>query len=541
MTDVSMGSAAAAAKIAEAASTGPVLAADGTPLKRVLQRALRREKLRALMLIAPLLIFVLVSFIAPIADMLFRSVENEIVAETLPRTVDALDDWDYTAGQAPGEDVFAALYVDLFEAEEFKIHTRLGSRLNYETTGVSSLFRKTGRGVGRMDTDEYTKAFEALDPAWDAIRPHGSRSMGAPGIRIGAARNRVGLGHAGSAVIDQPGATTWPPKTPEDVLYTTLYRDLTANASAVVTGYSGPRRRPAEGRRRRPPRTSRRCRCSEQFVDIDEDWGNVEVWGTIKAFSPKYTPGYFLAAVDLQETPAGIESQPDDQKIYILLFKRTLFMSLVIMGSCILLGYPIAYLLANLPLRTSNLLLILVLLPFWTSLLVRTSRLEGAAAAAGRDQRHPGLGRHRRRRQPAGDDQQPVRHHRRDDAYPAAVHDPAALFGDEDDPADLCARRQIAGRDELDGVLAGLFPAVGARHRRGLDPRLHPGHRLLHHAGARRRHHRYLHLEPDRLSHLVARSTGVLPPRLGTILLAVVLVLYWVYDKIVGIDNVSLG
>jgi len=40
---------------------------------------------------------------------------------------------------------------------------------------------------------------------------------------------------------------------------------------------------------------------------------------------------------------------------------------------CILLGYPIAWLLANLPLRTSNLLMILVLLPFWTSLLVRTS------------------------------------------------------------------------------------------------------------------------------------------------------------------------
>jgi putative spermidine/putrescine transport system permease protein len=39
----------------------------------------------------------------------------------------------------------------------------------------------------------------------------------------------------------------------------------------------------------------------------------------------------------------------------------------------LLLGYPVAYLLSNLPLRTSNLLLILVLLPFWTSLLVRTS------------------------------------------------------------------------------------------------------------------------------------------------------------------------
>ena len=47
---------------------GPMLAADGTPLKRSLARALRRQKMRALLLIAPLLLFVLITFIAPIAD-----------------------------------------------------------------------------------------------------------------------------------------------------------------------------------------------------------------------------------------------------------------------------------------------------------------------------------------------------------------------------------------------------------------------------------------------------------------------------------------
>ncbi|MEO1018392.1 MAG: ABC transporter permease, partial [Pseudomonadota bacterium] len=48
-------------------------------------------------------------------------------------------------------------------------------------------------------------------------------------------------------------------------------------------------------------------------------------------------------------------------------------MSLTITLMTLLLGYPVAYLLATLPMRTSNLLMILVLLPFWTSLLVRTS------------------------------------------------------------------------------------------------------------------------------------------------------------------------
>ena len=40
---------------------------------------------------------------------------------------------------------------------------------------------------------------------------------------------------------------------------------------------------------------------------------------------------------------------------------------------CFLLGYPIAYFISNLPIRKANLFLIMVLLPFWTSLLVRTS------------------------------------------------------------------------------------------------------------------------------------------------------------------------
>ena len=54
---------------------------DGKPLKASLAKALRRQKLRALLLIAPLLLFVLISFAAPIVDMLFRSVQNEIVPE----------------------------------------------------------------------------------------------------------------------------------------------------------------------------------------------------------------------------------------------------------------------------------------------------------------------------------------------------------------------------------------------------------------------------------------------------------------------------
>jgi putative spermidine/putrescine transport system permease protein len=68
-----------------------------------------------------------------------------------------------------------------------------------------------------------------------------------------------------------------------------------------------------------------------------------------------------------------VNARPENQQLYIKLFIRTMIMSLIITGSCILLGYPVAWLLANLPVRSANVLMILVLLPFWTSLLVRTS------------------------------------------------------------------------------------------------------------------------------------------------------------------------
>jgi putative spermidine/putrescine transport system permease protein len=360
MADVAAGSAPVAPPNA-VAQDGPMLAADGTPLKRSLARALRREKIRALALIAPLLLFILVTFVAPIVDMLFRSVENQIVSETLPRTVEALNDWDFSAGEAPGEDTFAALYLDLVEAEEFKRHTRLGSRLNYETTGVSSLFRKTGRGIGRMDVDAYTDAFQDLDPAWEDPATW-IALMDDPATRAALPDTASAWESWVRMVANRDDVLA--EEEPEDFVYTMLYRDLMAGESFEA---------PALAAAQEAARSFDPVPLKEQFLDIEEDWAEPRVWGTIQAFSPDYTGGYFLASGDLKLTPEGIERQDENQRVYILLFKRTLFMSLVIMGACVLLGYPIAYLLASLPLRTSNVLLILVLLPFWTSLLVRTS------------------------------------------------------------------------------------------------------------------------------------------------------------------------
>ena len=155
--------------MSDSTDNGPVLSADGTPLKRSLKRSLRLQKFRALLLIAPLLAFILITFIAPIADMLFRSVENKIVEETLPQTVALIDTDGEIESIVPSEKVFSALYVDMFVAAENKEHTRLGTRLNYEESGISSLFRKSGRRVSRLDVEVYKDQFEDVDPSWTEI------------------------------------------------------------------------------------------------------------------------------------------------------------------------------------------------------------------------------------------------------------------------------------------------------------------------------------------------------------------------------------
>jgi len=112
----------------------------------------------------------------------------------------------------------------------------------------------------------------------------------------------------------------------------------------------------------------------EAFIKVDKKWADIENWKVFKRESAAYTMSYYLAALDLGYGDAGdIMRNPDDKRIYLKLFWRTLWMSLLITLLCLILAYPIAHLLSVLPTAKSNLLIILVLLPFWTSLLVRTT------------------------------------------------------------------------------------------------------------------------------------------------------------------------
>lgn len=112
----------------------------------------------------------------------------------------------------------------------------------------------------------------------------------------------------------------------------------------------------------------------EALLDVDEDWANPGLWRAMRDASKGFTTNFYLSAMDFRRADDGsIESVGEKRAVYILLFKRTLFLSLLITGLTLILGFPIAFLLATLPMRISNLLMIMVLLPFWTSLLVRTT------------------------------------------------------------------------------------------------------------------------------------------------------------------------
>ena len=75
----------------------------------------------------------------------------------------------------------------------------------------------------------------------------------------------------------------------------------------------------------------------------------------------------------MQDRFGDILLRPRDEAIFLGIFWRTIKISLIVTLACFLLAYPLAHMLAHLPRSTGNAFMIVVLVPFWTSLLVRTS------------------------------------------------------------------------------------------------------------------------------------------------------------------------
>lgn len=112
----------------------------------------------------------------------------------------------------------------------------------------------------------------------------------------------------------------------------------------------------------------------QTFTEINPRWSDLSTWQTLKRVAPMTTDRYLLAALDQERNAQGdIVSVAPDKQVYIEVLLRTLWIAGTVTFICLVMGFPVAYWLATLPQSTSNLLMIFVLLPFWTSLLVRTA------------------------------------------------------------------------------------------------------------------------------------------------------------------------
>jgi putative spermidine/putrescine transport system permease protein len=246
-----------------------ILTTDGVPLSVSLKKAERKNKIKAFLLVVPLLLFLLITYIFPIGDMFMRSIDDKMVTNMLPKTFSAMEKWD--GKEMPQEDVFAGFYSDFKILVKNKEHGKLAQRLNKEKNGFNSIIKKLFREVQRNKIDE-------------------SQSI------------------------------------------------------------------------------------KEQIMKVHKRWRDVEYWQAIKRTAPPYTAAKYLKGMDMYFGPDGEILQVDeDRRIHRILWLRTLEIAFFVTLFSFLMGYPIAHLLATLPMKYSNLLMICVLLPFWTSLLVRTA------------------------------------------------------------------------------------------------------------------------------------------------------------------------
>ena len=250
----------------DATANAPLLTtADGRPLKAALISAQARAKRKAFVLVLPLLAFVIISFVLPIFQMLYRSVHHDGFYSNAP----AVTAWlhENPQGVAPDEAAFAALAEDFRNMNANRTAGEAGTRVNYTLSESRSLFTKTARVA-------------------DDLKPP--------------------------------------------------YHDA--------------------------------------FLAVDKKWDDPAVWVAMRASSTAITTDFYISAMDMERGPDGSLQRVDEKyRIYVWSFVKTIFLSVVITVICLLIGFPVAHLLAVLPMGKANLLMILVLLPFWTSLLVRTT------------------------------------------------------------------------------------------------------------------------------------------------------------------------
>ncbi len=110
----------------------------------------------------------------------------------------------------------------------------------------------------------------------------------------------------------------------------------------------------------------------EGLIKADSKWGEPRTWRLIHRETGVLTATFLLAAVDVQRGVDGVEQRGQDA-LFVPIFLRTLVIAVSVTLICICLGYPVAWVIANAAPRAAGWLMLLLLVPFWLSILARTA------------------------------------------------------------------------------------------------------------------------------------------------------------------------
>ncbi len=169
--------------------------------------------------------------------------------------------------------------------------------------------------------------------------------------------------------------------TPPDAAYQALAQDLAQARNTPAVGelarrlnyeISGYRSLIFKTLRRMPIEAADDADARAQLTGLDKRWADPAYWTVIAGNDTSWTPYYLLAALDLKLDADGrIVAVPPNTSAFQEIFSRTFVISLVVTLVTLALGYPLAYWITRLSKRRANLVLICILIPFWTSVLVR--------------------------------------------------------------------------------------------------------------------------------------------------------------------------
>ena len=364
--------------------TKPLLTADGTPLKVSLKRSMRRSKLKAMGLVLPPMLFLLVLFIIPIGNLLTRSVDDQLINFQMPLTFKLIENWDRKT--LPEEELYKSVFFDLGTINKFLITKNNGSEVDLDDSGWFVRIPKRGpykESILKINTQwgEVEKWLPLSRIVKDSLKYEGTKKE-KKGVEKRAqfkiCSYLTPLTNAACSRLFKV-LKGWDEKgEPDEKFYKALYKDLTS-AHKFMTGKSSTRMNYEKPGWKSLVKKSRRgfnkikdSPYKDAMTKIEKRWGDVTVWQSLYTMKDPFTMGYYLNAFDRKyDVNENIIMQPEERQVYVMLWWRTFFLSLIVTIGCLVLAYPTAHLLATLPLKYSNLLMICVLMPFWTSLLVR--------------------------------------------------------------------------------------------------------------------------------------------------------------------------